>query len=57
MAALLRQLGWESHKHPLYSPALAPKNFHLFSPLKRHLSGHRFQNVAAMQEAVLQWFH
>jgi len=28
---------------------------HLFGPLKKHLGGHRFQTVAELQEAVLQW--
>ena len=28
---------------------------HLFGPLKKHLDGHRFQTVAKLQQAVLQW--
>jgi histone-lysine N-methyltransferase SETMAR len=29
-------------KHPLYSPDLAPSDFHLFGPLKKRLGGKRF---------------
>lgn len=34
--------GWEVLPHPPHSPDLAPSDFHLFGPLKRHLSGKRF---------------
>jgi hypothetical protein len=46
---------WECHKHSPYSPNLAPSDYHLFSPLKKHLGGNRFQNVVEVQEAVSQW--
>jgi histone-lysine N-methyltransferase SETMAR len=29
-------------EHPSYSPVLAPSDFHLFSPLKHHLSAEHF---------------
>ena len=34
--------------------ALAPRDFHLSSPLKKRLGGHRFQNIAELQEATSQ---
>jgi transposase len=37
--ATLRSLKWEVLQHPPYSPNLAPSDFHLFGPLKQHLSG------------------
>jgi len=38
----LKQLKWEPMKHPAYSPALAPSDFHLFGPLKNALQGRQF---------------
>jgi hypothetical protein len=36
--ATLRSFKWEVLQHPPYSPELAPSDFHLFGPLKHHLS-------------------
>jgi hypothetical protein len=36
---LLRRYNWEVLDHPPYSPDLAPSDFHLFGPLKKHLGG------------------
>uniref|UniRef100_A0A4W6DJ95 Histone-lysine N-methyltransferase SETMAR n=1 Tax=Lates calcarifer TaxID=8187 RepID=A0A4W6DJ95_LATCA len=33
----INELGWELLPHPPYSPDLAPSDFHLFGPLKRHV--------------------
>ena len=33
---------------------LAPSDFHVFGPQMKHLGGHRLQNVAKVQEAMLQ---
>jgi hypothetical protein len=30
--------------------ALAPRDFHFPGPLKKHRGGHRFQNIAELQE-------
>jgi hypothetical protein len=32
--------------------ALAPRDFHLPGPLKQHRGGHRFQNIAELQEVT-----
>ena len=32
---------------------MAPSDFHILGPQMRHLGGHKFQNVAKVQEAVL----
>jgi histone-lysine N-methyltransferase SETMAR len=42
--------------HPPYSPDLAPSDFFLFSPLKRHLSGRCFENEAEVGAAIEEWF-
>ncbi|GFO18179.1 transposase [Plakobranchus ocellatus] len=34
---------WEILPHPAHSPDLAPFDFHLFGPLKRHLGGMAFE--------------
>jgi len=35
--SLLEQWGWEILEHLLYSPDLAPLDFHLFPNVKKHL--------------------
>ena len=45
---------WEVLQLPLYSPDLAPSDFHLFGPLK-HLTGERFPDDA-LERAVCAWF-
>ncbi|GFN81117.1 histone-lysine N-methyltransferase SETMAR [Plakobranchus ocellatus] len=39
----LQRYGWEILLHPAHSPDLAPSDFHLFGPLKRHLGGMAFE--------------
>ncbi|GFO08019.1 transposase [Plakobranchus ocellatus] len=39
----LQRYGWEILPHPTHSPDLAPSDFHLFRPLKRHLGGMAFK--------------
>jgi histone-lysine N-methyltransferase SETMAR len=46
----------EVSHHPLYSPDLAPSNFHLFLYLKKHLTGKKFDNDDEVQEEVMTWF-
>jgi len=47
---------WEILEHPPHSPDLAPSDFHLFGPLKRHLSGQCFKTDEDIKEAVKDWF-
>jgi len=54
--ATLRSFKWEVLQHPPYSPDLAPSDFHLFDPLKHHLSGERFPDDDAVERAVRAWF-
>ena len=54
--ATQRSFKWEVLQHPPYSPDLAPSDFHLFGPLKHHLSGERFPDDDAVERAVRTWF-
>ena len=42
-------------QHPVYSPDLAPCNYHLFAPLKNALRGRKFSSDEAVQKAVHEW--
>jgi hypothetical protein len=52
---LLRRYNWEVLDHAPYSPDLAPSDFHLFGPLKKHLGGRRFATDGEVQQAVMSW--
>jgi hypothetical protein len=52
---LLRHYNWEVLDHSPYSPDLAPSNFHLFGPLKKHLGRRRFATKGEVQQAVMSW--
>jgi len=41
---------------PLYSPDLAPSDFHLFPKLKEHMKGQRFSCDEEVKSAVRKWF-
>lgn len=48
----LQNYSFEVMYHPLYSPDLTPKDFHLFGPLKKQLVGKRSATDADMKQAV-----
>jgi histone-lysine N-methyltransferase SETMAR len=52
---LLRRYNWEVLDHPPYSPDLAPSDFHLFGPLKKHLGGRRLATDGEVQQALMSW--
>ena len=41
-ATVVRQLKFELLPNPLYSPDLAPSDYHMFGPLNKALHGRRF---------------
>ena len=43
--------------HPLYSPDLAPSDFHIFGPLKDALCGIRFEDDESVISAVRTCLH
>ena len=50
---LITSFRWEQIDHPLYSPDLAPSDFHLFLHLKNFLGGKRFDDD--LKDAVQKW--
>jgi len=51
----LKQLKWEAMELPVYSPDLAPSDFHLFGQLKEAFRGRRFSCDDDVKAAVHQW--
>ncbi|GFO01410.1 exosome component 10 [Plakobranchus ocellatus] len=52
----LQRYGWEILPHPAHSPDLAPSDFHLFGPLKRHLGGMAFKTEDDLISELRNWF-
>ncbi|GFN90418.1 transposase [Plakobranchus ocellatus] len=52
----MQRYGWEILPHPAHSPDLAPSDFHLFGPLKRHLGGMAFETENALISELRNWF-
>jgi histone-lysine N-methyltransferase SETMAR len=53
----IAKFGWSVLPHPLYSPDLAPSDFHLFGPLKDALRGTGFEDDKSVICAVTTWLH
>uniref|UniRef100_A0A3Q2Y0F2 Tc1-like transposase DDE domain-containing protein n=1 Tax=Hippocampus comes TaxID=109280 RepID=A0A3Q2Y0F2_HIPCM len=51
----INKLGWELLPHPLYSPDLAPSNFHLFGPIKSFTRGTKFESDNEVKSIVSDW--
>jgi histone-lysine N-methyltransferase SETMAR len=49
---MVQRWGWEMLAHPPYSPDLAPCDYWLFSRVKNHLRGKRFQSEDDINTAV-----
>ncbi|GFN75555.1 apolipoprotein d [Plakobranchus ocellatus] len=52
----LQRYGWEILPHPAHNPDLAPSDFHLFGPLKRHLGGMAFETEDYLISELRNWF-
>ena len=52
----LERYRWEILPHPAHSPDLAPSDFYLFGPLKRHLGGKQFEDEEELVSEVRDWF-
>ena len=52
---LITSFKWEQMDHPLYSPILAPSNYHLFLRLKKFLGGKWFDDDDDLKDAVQKW--
>jgi hypothetical protein len=53
--ALLEHFNWELFDHPLYSPDLAPSDYHLFTYPKNWLGSQRFNSNEELIEGVKTW--
>ena len=51
----LAYLGFHFLDHPLYSPDLAPTDYHLFPGLKKQLKGRHFSSDAEVTAAAETW--
>jgi len=51
----LYYLGFQCLDHPLYSPDLAPSEYHLFPRLKKQLKGRHFSSDAEVIAAAETW--
>jgi hypothetical protein len=51
----IQELKCELLEHPPYSPDLAPRDFHLFRPLKNHLGDKRFAGDEEVETEVRKW--
>ncbi|GFO03752.1 histone-lysine N-methyltransferase SETMAR [Plakobranchus ocellatus] len=52
----VQRYGWEILPHPAHSSDLAPSDFHLFGPLKRHLGGMAFETEDDLISELRNWF-
>ena len=52
----LQRYKWEILPHPAHSPDLAPSDYHLFGPLKRHLGGMAFETEDELIAELKNWF-
>ena len=55
--ATIQDLSFECLPHPLYSPYLAPSDFHVFGPLKEAMGGKSFRSDEEVQQVVYEWLH
>jgi histone-lysine N-methyltransferase SETMAR len=55
--AMLQEVGWEVFDYPVYSPDLAPSDFHLFPKLKAFLGIRRFKSDGEVKDAVKEWLN
>ena len=54
---LLNQFGWDIIIHRPYSPDLAPSDYHLFTHLKEHMGGMRFDDDDKVKEQVKHYLN
>ncbi|UYV72294.1 SETMAR [Cordylochernes scorpioides] len=52
----IKHLGWELLPHPLYSPDLAPSDYHLFTSLGHALKNQESSNSDILRKWLVDWF-
>jgi len=55
--ATITDLHFKCLPHPLYSPDLAPSDFHMFETLKEAMGGKKFRSDEEVCHAVHEWLH
>jgi hypothetical protein len=55
--ATIQDLSFKRLPHPPYSPDLAPRDFHVFGPLKEATGGKSFRSDEEVQQMVHEWLH
>ena len=55
--ALIKLFKWEIFNHTLYSPDLAPSDYHLFTKMKVRLATQRFHTNEELMDGVNNWLH
>jgi histone-lysine N-methyltransferase SETMAR len=53
--ATIQDLDFECLPHPPYSPDLAPRDYHMFGPLKEATGGKKFCSDEEVQQVVHEW--
>jgi histone-lysine N-methyltransferase SETMAR len=54
-SAPIQDLFFECLPHPLYSPDLAPSDFHVFGPLEEAMGDKSFRSDEEVQQTVHKW--
>jgi len=57
VVATIQDLSFECLPHQLYSPDLAPSEFHVFGPLKEVMGSKSFRSDKEVQQAMHKWLH
>jgi transposase len=52
---LVEHFNWELFDHPLYSPDLSLRDYHLFTYLKNWLGSQHFNHIEELMEGVKTW--
>jgi hypothetical protein len=55
--ALIKLFNWEIFDHPVYSPDLAPSDYHLFTKMKIWLAIKCFHTKEELMDGVKTWLH
>jgi hypothetical protein len=53
---VMQERQWQVLEHPPYSPDHAPSYFHLFCPLKHHISAENFPDDEVLEREVTAWY-
>ncbi|EFN76963.1 Histone-lysine N-methyltransferase SETMAR, partial [Harpegnathos saltator] len=53
--ATLETFGWDGLPHPLYSPDIAPSDYHLFKSMIHGLSDQLFNNYEEIEKWLNEW--